>query len=78
MLPARTASILRLKFDEPVPREIEETYSVRSGPFLLRIPSGRLMACALDTDSPESGEPPETRTFDVPPGDYALAEAVVL
>ncbi len=39
-------SNLRIYLDEPVPPEIEETCSSRSGSFLLRVPSGRLRVVA--------------------------------
>ena len=65
--------LVRIVLDEPVPPEIEETRSARCGPYLLRVPSGRLTACVLATESPTAGEPPETQTLDVPPGDYALS-----
>ena len=35
------------------------------------MPSGRLRI-AQGTESPKTDEPPETRTLEVPPGDYAL------
>ena len=63
----------RLYLDEPVPPAIEQACSARSGSFLLRLPSGRLRVVALGTGSPEMDEPPATRTFDVPPGDYSLS-----
>ncbi len=59
--------------DQPVPQEIEEAGTNRSGAFLLHLPSGRLRVVALGTGSSKTDEPPETRTLDVPPGDYSLS-----
>lgn len=63
----------RVVLDETVPPEIEETDSARSGPYLLQVPSGRLMAWPVETESPAAGEPAESQTLDVPPGNYALS-----
>ncbi len=64
---------LQLYVDEPVPPEIEETSSARTGSFLLRVPSGKLSLVGLGTASAKPSETPETRTLDIPPGDYALS-----
>ncbi len=68
----RASATFRFYVDEAVPEEIEEACDTRSGSFLLRLPSGRLRVTALGTGSPKTQEPPETRTVEVPPGDYAL------
>lgn len=64
---------IHVYLDEPVPEEIEAICSEHSGSFLLRVPSGRLSVCALGTGSPETREPPEKVTIDVPPGDYSVS-----
>ena len=64
---------VRVYVDEPVPPEMEAICAGRSGSFLLRVPSGRLNAVALGTESPETQEPPEKRTFEIPPGDYLVS-----
>lgn len=66
-------SHLRLYIDEPVPPEIEETSSARTGSFLLRVPSGKLNLVGLGTASKETQKAPETQTLEIPPGDYALS-----
>jgi hypothetical protein len=63
----------RVYVDEPVPPEMEAVCAGTSGSFLLRVPSGRLSVVALGTESPKTDEPPETRTLEIPPGDYAVS-----
>ncbi len=69
----RASGRFRIYLDEPVPEEIEEVCFSRSGQYLLRLPSGRLQVSVAGKKSRGRAVAPETRTVEVPPGDYSVS-----